>query len=474
MKIKRYFASDMRQAIRQVRESQGPDAVILSSRKVDGGIEIIATVDYDEDLVAEMASQRAPADALPKSAASVTESARHDRGRALTDKSVKGEGALAQLEAKAQASAALGLGQRVPTDAEIDEAYEDGQEINSEWFVPVVSPPKAAKPRPERVIEWTQDPTLISMRQEIETLRGMLQDQLSSLAWQDLSRREPWRVHVIKRLREMGIGEALSTEIGEALSQPLDNDPQQPWDEALSLLTERLPELNQDILEHEGVIALVGPSGVGKTTTIAKLAARIALRHGREAVSLVTTDAYRIGAYRQLQTFGQILGVPVHLAQTKRQLHDILEGMDNKRLVLIDTAGIGPRDARLAEEFSTFASIPGIRSLLVLAANMQRESLEETMRAYGTIRLSGCVLTKLDETSQLGGALSALAQLRLPLAYVSEGQQVPENLDLANVPQLVNRAVAMLPDQKQARAVKPSATARVQIPMANHYYVATQ
>jgi flagellar biosynthesis protein FlhF len=395
MKIRRFFAQDMRQALRLVRDEQGPDAVILSSRKVEGGIEIVSAVDYDQDLVARMASGQAT-DAAPEP--------------------------------------------EVPLQALDD----DPQVLES-----VMEPPRTqCRPVRESLPEvvWSQDPALVAMQREIEGLRGMLQDQLASLAWSDLRRREPGRVQLIKRLHRLGIDESLAREIAAGVRHV--DSPEHGWREALYGLAKRIPVAEEDILEGDGVIALVGSSGVGKTTTIAKLAARHVRRHGRNSVAMVTTDAYRIGAYRQLQTFGQILGVPVHLAETGRQLGDILIGLGEKQRIFVDTAGMSQRDVRLMEELSALADIPRLRTLLVVAANAQQAVLEETFEAFGHLPLTATVLTKVDEAASLGPALSALNGSGLPLVYVSEGQRVPEDLQPARVQRLVSRAVALAAERR--------------------------
>lgn len=406
MKIRRFFASDMRQAIRMVREEQGPDAVILSSRRVEGGIEIVSAMDYDQELVAGMAGEQAP-------------------------------------EPPAEASA--------PTGA--DEVMEM-LDTSMPWARPARAPaPRAAQGGPPAgrtaAIVWSQDPALVAMQREIESLRGMLQDQFASLAWNDLSLREPERAQLIRDLGHLGIDSALARDIAGAVRH-LDSR-EHAWQEALQHLARRIPTAPESSHDPEGIVTLVGPSGVGKTTTVAKLAARHVQAHGRHSLALVTTDAYRIGAHRQLQTFGQILGVPVHLAQTARELGDILSGLQGKQRIFVDTAGMSQRDLSLAEEIAGLAAIPHQRSLLVVAANTQQAVLEETFRAFGRLSLEGLVLTKVDEAVSLGPAISALCAGGLPLMYVSEGQRVPEDLSSARAPRLVSQAVALASEDRKER-----------------------
>ncbi len=401
MKIKRYFAADMRQAIRMVRDEQGPDAVILSNRKVDGGIEVVAAVDYDEGVIRKLAAERtAPAAG-----------------------SEQPRGQMAELP---QAPLSEAMSPQAPTEAATAARTE-----------------QPVSPTPEPRVVWSQDPALVAMREEIQTLRSILEGQLSGLAWSEEGRRNPFRTRLLEQLTRLGLSPVVSRELADGVE--CGRDTQHNWRQALALLARRLPVTNDDILTHGGVVALVGPTGVGKTTTAAKLAARFTLRHGPNRVALVTTDSYRIGAHQQLKTFGRILGAPVHVAEDADELRRILALLSDRQLVIIDTAGMSQRDLRLSEQFAMLrGGSPMIRKYLVLSATTQRAGLEEGIRAFGHIGLDGCIVTKVDETMGLGEAISAIVQQQLPVAYLGDGQRVPEDLQPARANNLVNRSVALM------------------------------
>ncbi|MEW5757112.1 MAG: flagellar biosynthesis protein FlhF [Pseudomonadota bacterium] len=384
MKIKRFFAQDIRQAIRMVREEQGPDAVILSNRRVDGGVEIVAAVDYDENVF-----KKEP-------------EANDSKSNGSSDRS--------QVAGFAQA-AEKAFGKR------------------PQWQV---------APDGER----DQGPALAALKSEMKELRGLVESQLSGLAWGDNARRNPTQARLLRDVMNLGI----KAEVARRLVGEIDE--QMPygeaWRKALAVMGHALKITDDDILTRGGVVALVGPTGVGKTTTIAKLAARYILRHGKDKVGLITTDNYRIGALEQLRTYGRILGAPVYVAANFDELESAVQMVSDKELVLIDTAGMSQRDVRLTEQFAMLqGGLRQIRSYLVLSAITQVQGLDEAIGAFKGVGLNGCILTKIDEAASLGEAISMLIKHELPVAYISEGQKVPEDLQPARSHSLVTKCVSM-------------------------------
>lgn len=418
MKIRRFFAPDMRQAIRLVRDEQGPEAVILSSRRVESGVELVTAVDYDESAFGDAE----PAGSHPLDA--VFEPDPEPR-----------------------------------TEPDCEPSPEDPADLPAAGGLEMLEPlrvretpppaPRARADRSEREPPRAENPALAAMQREIEHLRAMLEGQLASLGWNDLRQREPGRARIIRRLERLGIEEGLARAVAADVCDTEAGEP--AWREALDRLAGRIRVVPETSLEGEGIIALVGPNGVGKTTTVAKLAAREVRRHGSGSVALVTTDAYRIGAHRQLQTFGQILDVPVFLAQTGQELGEVLMGLGDKRRVFIDTAGMSQRDLRLAEEMAGLAALPSLSTLLVVAATTQQQVLRETFRSFDCLRPAATVVTRLDEAASLGPLLSALCAADLPLMYVSGGQRVPEDLQPARAARLVGRAVALASETPEER-----------------------
>lgn len=281
---------------------------------------------------------------------------------------------------------------------------------------------------------------LLNMGKEINTLRDMMQNQLASLAWHEREKQEPIQTMLFKRLMDMGMHPTVSQKISREVTHKQTID--RAWQQVQNILTQNLMITGDKILEEGGFVALVGPTGVGKTTTIAKLAARFILRYGPQEIGLITTDSYRVAAHEQLRVYARILGIPVQVVDDEAGLYQALYQMQDKRLTLIDTAGISQRDLCLTEKLSLFQSAKQrVKSYLVMNATSQRSVLEEVVHSFSLLQLQGAIVTKLDETAQLGPILSVLLQQNLPLAYLTDGQRVPEDLHVARATPFVKQAI---------------------------------
>jgi len=276
---------------------------------------------------------------------------------------------------------------------------------------------------------------------ELRLLRSLVEGQLAAFAWNDLKRRDAARSEAMRRMLGAGFGAALSRGLVDELPEGLDAA------RALRLIKTRLQQrlrvapAGAGLVDAGGILALVGPTGVGKTTTVAKLAAECTLKHGAAKLALVTTDTYRIGAVDQLRIYGKILGVPVYAIRNEGDLRSTLEDLRNRHLVLIDTVGMSQRDRRLADQVALLSgSTRRVQRVLLVSAVSHLNVIEDVVRAYRGPDLAGCILTKIDEALNLGTALDALIRHDLTLHYVTNGQRVPEDLHRPNPLYLVERA----------------------------------
>ena len=280
-----------------------------------------------------------------------------------------------------------------------------------------------------------------AMGNELKILRHMLENQLAHLAWNDLARRAPVHTEILRELTEIGITPDLAEHLVRQL--PEDQDLTFARRFAIAGLAQYLKVTGDRWLDDGGRVAFVGATGVGKTTTLAKIAVRWVLRHGARDIALVAADPVRIGAQDHLRSLAQLLGVPVYTPENFDQLPALLSRL-SERLILIDTPGASVRDSQLTGRLAVLAnSASKLETALVLAASTQAGAIEEAVRRFAPANPSCCVLTKLDEAASLGGVLSALIRARLPVSYMSEGQRVPEDLRPARALELVSAAVRL-------------------------------
>ncbi|HWL63649.1 MAG TPA: flagellar biosynthesis protein FlhF [Steroidobacteraceae bacterium] len=369
MKIKTYTHRDMRSVLRQVREEQGPDAVILSSRQLPDGVEVTVGVDPETQLAVQLQAA-APQATVPTG--------------------------FAEVLARATSAAA-----------------------------PTASPAADA-----------------NLSEELRTMRHLLERQLSQLAWNDLTRRAPETAELLKELTAMGVASSLAAGLLAELPDGVGRD--DAHRRVLAMLTRRINTTGDDLLDRGGRVLFVGPTGVGKTTGIAKLAARWVMRHGTRGIALISLDDQRFGAQEQMRVLGRLLGVECYTLEGPAELPALMARLGDHRLVLVDTAGIsaGHRDlAARAAQIQRAAQLSGAQVWLTLSAGAQAGVIGEAMQAFGACAPSALLLTRVDEAVSLGGTLSALAASGLPVAYVSNGTRIPEDLAPARAHQLVARAV---------------------------------
>ena len=437
MNVRKFSAQTSREALRMVRDALGADAVILSNRSVNGSVEILALASADmaslaepavekevlpQPLVAALAGKRvAPA---PAPAPAPVQAPAAPQTRVASALSVFERLRPTPVAAPAPAPAPVPVVQAVPAAPVV--------------VAPVPAPVAVPQPPASTTID-THQAEMRQMMDEIRSMRGMLEAQLAEISWGAQHRREPMKATVMREMLGAGFSASLARYLTEKL--PEQGGDAMSW--IKSVLTRNLSAAPDEaaILDNGGVFALVGPTGVGKTTTTAKLAARCVMRHGADKLALITTDAYRIGGHEQLRIYGKILGVMVHSVKDEADLRIALKELRNKHTVLIDTIGMSQRDQMVTEQVAMLTeSGANVQRLLCLNSTSTNETLNEVVRAYQGSGLAGCIMTKLDEAASIGNVLDVVIRQKLNLHYISNGQRVPEDLHLADRAMLVDRA----------------------------------
>lgn len=448
MKIKRFVAKDMRSALADVKEFLGPDAIILSNKKVPEGVEIVAAIDAEP--APAKPRQSTPALANTAEVTQVSKRAEprldirvDDHAEAEPADSLRALLARQMIKQQGRDLAATQPIKPKLAEPKVSKAaqFERQNAVNNNNTMNGAMPNQLQElSKAQQAQAQLMQQQFAQMQTEMLSMRQLLQHQVSGLMWQDLARKEPVRALVIENLKQLGLSEQIADQL--ACFMPDDLNAADAWDTALELLSGQLTTTNDDILRRGGIIALVGPTGVGKTTTVAKLAAGFAKRHGVDQVALITTDCFRIGAFEQLATFGRIIGCPVKQAKDSEELSILLNQLQQRKLILIDTAGMSQRDLRLAEKLASLVhnSRVKIKSYLVLSATAQAKVMQESVQQFKRIGLSGCIFTKLDESLSLGEVINVAIQNALPVSYLTNGQRVPEDICIADAATLVKDA----------------------------------
>ncbi|MBI4741950.1 MAG: flagellar biosynthesis protein FlhF [Betaproteobacteria bacterium] len=430
MNVRKFIAATARDALHKVKDTLGPDAIILSNRGVPGGVEIMAVAARDMAMIVPT-----PATETATVGDDYTVNLSTQTQRPVPARNVASPRTPAPVAAQA-------LPPRSAPPARSD--------------LPPLSPrpaPKIDLPRPQEQQGQPKseaEVVPVAVMDEIRALRRIVEQHLAGFAFGESSRLEPVKTEMLRQMLDAGFSPQFSRELLAQLPRNLDIRQALAWvkggaDRALLTI-----DSDSDIVDRGGIYALVGPTGVGKTTTTAKLAARCVLRHGASKVALVTTDAYRIGAHEQLRIYGRILGVSVHLVKDAEDLRQTLQDLQHKHMVLVDTMGMSQRDRLVGEQVAMFEA-SNVKRLLLLSATGRGDTLDDVVHAYNGPDLAGCILTKVDEAASLATSLDVVMRHGLRLHYVSNGQRVPEDLHLPNRAYLLHRAFKDVPENSPHR-----------------------
>lgn len=474
MQVKRFVAADMRRALELVRLELGADAVILSNHRTAKGVEVMASLELpakpepSEQSLRHLSASSAGQYDLPmasdqawqqqESSAELAEQM-HIAGAKDVNQEFKPRNHRGQASGKTRSELAQELAdarERMLANEPPSHAAKPAvsaaakPQFNQALRAGVSQPRKPAVSPAQKPRAMEFDDQMKVMMSELDDMRSLLEEQIIKTAQQ--AEVTPLQSTLASRLKRMGLSDNLVEKL--QVRTKANGKFNEAWRNAMTGLSQAIPVISKDICDQGGVFAFVGPTGVGKTTTVGKLAARYVMKHGADQVALITTDTYRIAAHDQLRALGAILKVPVKVVTENDDLKQVIDGFSDRSLVLIDTAGFRHGDPMLHQQLQLVQQHKEVKSYLVMAANTQWQMLKASAHAYAGNGLNGAVLSKVDETLGLGDALSVIIEHNLPLAYYTNGQNIPEDIGVARGPKLVARAVELLKQQQQPMKAK--------------------
>jgi len=425
MKAKRFTAKNMQQALRMVSEELGPDAVILSNKRLGKGVEVIAALDYqemaDEQQQQEIDRQLTLQQELEQ-AKQATGKIRHEQPK-FDQSDVSSTAALKE--------ALMGIKEgTIAQSAALDAVMQSEEELH-----------ESISQKTSGMSNDEAEPFLNKVSDELKDLKNWLVSQQGN-AWNP-NRPLSWQqAQIWQRCQDLGIDPSWADKLVSAL--PEDDNIEKGWAHCLKYIAEDLPLAENNMLQTGGCFAFVGPTGAGKSTTIGKLAAQYVINHGNEDIALITMDNYRIAAHDQLKAFARIMEVPLIVLEPNGDLSAILDQLSDKKFILIDTAGLAIQDSHFSVQLSMLKGAGNrVSTLLALPLTSQARCLQENYEHFKPVGIDGCIFTKLDECFSLGQAMSIASVTRLPIHMVTDGPHIPEDIHFPNAEKMVHLAEQM-------------------------------
>jgi flagellar biosynthesis protein FlhF len=424
MKAKRFTARNMQQALRMVSDELGPDAVILSNKRVAKGVEVVAALDFQE-LAQDQQQQEL------------------DRQLALQQELENAKQATQQIRDEGPQV----LNQALSDTSALKHMLTDlKQQLHDESPIEGVVPAfntqtKSATEEAEPASITAPHNTAASVSDELNDLKNWLISQQGN-AWNPTRPMNWQQAQIWQRCQDLGIDPSWADKLVSHL--PEDENIEKSWAACLQLIAEDMPLASNNMLHAGGIYAFVGPTGAGKTTTIGKLAAQFVMNHGNDQVAMVTLDNYRIAAHDQLKAFARIMEVPLHIVPPNGNLAELLESLQDRKFILIDTAGLASQDPHFSVQLSMLKQVGRkVKTLLTLPLTSQARCLQENFEHFKDAGIDGCVFTKLDECFSLGQAMSIAAVTRLPVHMVTDGPHIPDDIHFPDAKKMVRLAEQM-------------------------------
>lgn len=435
MKIKRFTAANMQAGLKTIGETLGPEAVILSNRRLDSGLEIVAGVDESEyELYMATKPAAEPSSDIIKaegsSARPLDKNTIQQLFSAMSDKNK-------QAFSGASGKTVTDSRRSVPPKPELET---------------LINPTPNAKPEshgisPHREPQNNPNQQVVDMlRQEIDGLKDLLKEQTEQLKMPvEQAPITPQYERLESRLQTLGFSAGFIRKI--LLHYDREDSIDTNWRKVMNRFSSALPTPLYEPLSTGGVFALTGPTGAGKTTTIAKLAAHAVKDFGVDSVAVISLDWFQVGGQEILRSVTDILDIEFYALTEKDSLVQTLKRLNHKRLVLIDTSGSSEAMSHWNQLMQQQALSNLIHPLLVLPATMTPAAISQFVQQHTSKAFTGVVLSKVDESACFGGVLEPVMKHRWPLWYCTNGQNIPQDIEMADARVITKRLVSTLRTQ---------------------------
>ncbi len=443
MNIQRFHAPTAREALTLARQTFGEGTLILSNRPVGNGVEVVATAEESLATIARSPARVSAPAAAPTNAAEKSTVGQDTEGMAMSTLSfqsyVRERMLRRRQEEMGTARPAVAPAQRTPPETPPKSRVMHSGLMDSMQAPTPASTGSRTKSAPPALP--TASIASQNIVDELQNMKELIEERFNTLSWLGQARQDPIQSNLMLKLIRAGYSPSLARGVLERLPKGIDAAHAVRW--VMDVLERNLKtDIGQAQLQEEGgIFALVGATGVGKTTTAAKLAALCVRSHGPNSVGLITLDTYRVAALEQLRGYGRMLGVVAHLAHDRAALQDLLNLLANKKMILIDTAGVAPHDPRKGEMVDELLDLPHIKRLLVLNAGSHGDTLDDVLSSFKRESAQQVLLSKVDEAVKLGPALDAVIRHQVTLRGVTNGQRVPEDWENADPGKLVRMSM---------------------------------
>ena len=459
MKVKRFFGKNTQTAMQAAKQELGADLAILSSKNVNGGVELICAIDYDESIIDNSQSSfnhvdkrldNKPLNQNVRQNLTVQNLVKNENynidpngSNSLNNNTMQPMSNYNEDYMSSIDDSAVSYHPQKKNDATLADQSK-ASNINpaqlsqlkdkiSEFGNLHAKNKKQSKiNKSTKKSEWLEDPSLSAMKGELKSLRGFLEHQLNGLAWNDYQKRSPLKTEILKKLFSSGLDISIVKAICENIQEECSL--QKAWLESMNLLRQKIPVGNHANKAKKTVAVFSGSSGSGKTTSLIKMAANLIIKYGRERIVILTLDTQKVASIEQIKTYGKVLGVKVINIFDRNELVEALDVFHKQKFILIDTAG-HPKQSKQAEIQQSWLKSIQVPFINYCICNIVHQSdwLIELVNSVKLNRDDRLIATHVDEVKSLAPLFNVMIRTQTEMPYYCNGQKIPDDFHSVNI-----------------------------------------